>query len=65
MKTIRVMLMVLVAAVLAAGTIFEKYNGAEWVGAHFYGSWWFAVLMALVAVGAIVSIVQGKMWQRR
>ena len=58
------MLMVLVAAVLAAGTIFEKYNGAEWVGEHFYGSWWFAVLMALVAVGAIVSIVQGKMWQR-
>lgn len=64
MKIIRVILMALVAAVLAAGTILEKEHGAEWTGEHFYGSWWFAVLMAVVAVGAIVSIVQGKMWRR-
>ncbi len=56
--------MVLVAAVLAAGTIFEKYRGAEWVANNFYGSWWFAVLMGVVAVGAIVAIVQGRMWKR-
>ncbi len=56
--------MVLVAAVLAAGTIFERYRGSEWVGDHFYGSWWFALLMGLVAVGAIVSIVQDRMWRR-
>lgn len=56
--------MVLVATVLAAGTVFEKYRGAEWVGDHFYGSWWFAVLMGLVAVGAIVAIVQGRLWHR-
>ncbi len=56
--------MVLVAVVLAAGTVFERYRGAEWVADHFYGSWWFAVLMGVVAVGAIVSIVQGKMWRR-
>ena len=48
--------MVLVVAVLAAGTIFEKYRGAEWVADHFYGSWWFAVLLGLVAVGVIVAI---------
>lgn len=63
-KKVNVIVMVLVAAVLAAGTIFEKEQGAEWTGEHFYGSWWFAVLMAVVAVGAIVSIVQGKMWRR-
>lgn len=63
-KKVSVIVMVLVAAVLAAGTIFEKERGAEWTGEHFYGSWWFAVLMAVVAVGAIVSIVQGKMWRR-
>ena len=56
--------MVLVAAVLAAGTVFERYRGAEWTGGHFYGSWWFSALMALVAAGAIVAIVQGKMWKR-
>jgi len=63
-KKVNVIVLVLVAAVLAAGTIFEKQQGAEWTGEHFYGSWWFAVLMAVVAVGAIVSIVQGKMWRR-
>ena len=56
--------MIVVAVVLAAGTVFERYHGAEWVGDHFYGSWWFAVLMGLVAVGAIVSIVQGQLWKR-
>lgn len=56
--------MVIVASVLAAGTVFEKYRGNEWVAEHFYSSWWFTVLLALVAVGAVVSIVMGKMWRR-
>ncbi len=64
MKKIHVTLAVLVVAVLAAGTVFEKYRGAEWVGDHFYGSWWFAVLMAVVAVGSIVAIVKDKLWKR-
>lgn len=64
MKKARVGLMVLVAIVLAAGTIFERYRGSEWVGDHFYSSWWFALLMGFVAVGAIVAIVQGRLWQR-
>lgn len=64
MKKARIFLMVLVAVVLAAGTVFERYRGAEWVADHFYGSWWFAVLLGLVAVGAIVAIVQGQMWKR-
>ena len=63
MKRARVIVMVLVAIVLATGTVFERYLGAEWVGVHFYGSWWFAVLMGMVAIGAIVSIVQGNLWQ--
>jgi ABC-type transport system involved in cytochrome c biogenesis permease subunit len=64
MKKSRVILMVLVAVVLAAGTVFERYRGAEWVADHFYGSWWFAMLLGLVVVGAIVAIVQGRLWHR-
>jgi len=55
--------MVLVALVLATGTIFERYRGADWVGANFYGSWWFTLLMALVAIAAIAAILSGKMWR--
>ena len=36
MKKARIFLMVLVAIVLAAGTVFERYHGADWVGDHFY-----------------------------
>ena len=64
MRKARIILMVLVAMVLAAGTVFERYRGAEWVAEHFYGSWWFTVLLGLVAVGAIVAIVQGRLWHR-
>ena len=52
--------MVLTATVLAVGTIVEKINPEVSI----YGTWWFAVLLALVAVAAVVSIVQGKMWRR-
>ena len=56
MKKVRIFLMVLVAVVLAAGTVFERYRGAEWVADHFYGSWWFAVLLGLVAVGSLMAL---------
>ena len=60
MRKAKVALMVLVAGVLAAGTIVEKVNPEV----HIYSSWWFVALMALVVMAAIVSIVQGKMWHR-
>ncbi len=52
--------MVLVVVALAAGTIVERLNPEV----HIYGHWWFVALLAAVAVAAIVSIVQGKMWRR-
>ena len=54
--------MTLVAAVLAAGTIVEKLHGPATAADVIYGSWWFAVLLGLVAVAAIVSIINEKMW---
>ena len=64
MKKARVSLMVLVVTVLATGTIFEKYRGADWVADNFYGSWWFAALMAVVAIAAVVAIFQSRMWKK-
>lgn len=52
--------MVLVAGVLAAGTILERIDPTV----HIYTRWWFVALMALVAVAAIVAIVEGKMWRK-
>ncbi|MBQ8703003.1 MAG: cytochrome c biogenesis protein CcsA [Bacteroidales bacterium] len=60
MKRIRVILTVLVAGVLAAGTIVERLHP----DVHIYSRWWFIVLMALVAIAALVAIVEGKMWRR-
>lgn len=60
MKKIYVGLMVLVAVVLATGTILEHLNPEV----HIYGQWWFVVLMAMVAIGALVAALQGKMWKR-
>ena len=54
--------MVPVVIVLAAGTIVEKYHGNDFATQHIYGSWWFVVLMAAVAVAVIVSIIRNKMW---
>ena len=56
--------MAVVAVVLAAATVVEKYQGTDFVHSHIYGSWWFFALLALVAVGGVVSIVQGRMWRR-
>ena len=60
MKKIRIALMAVVVAVLAAGTIIERLHPEV----RIYDQWWFIALMALVAVAALLSIVQGKMWHR-
>ena len=60
MRTVRVALAALTAAVLAAGTVVEKINPAV----RIYDDWWFVALLTLLGVAAIVSIVQGKMWRR-
>ena len=55
-------LLVLVVAVLATGTIVEKYHGNEFALDHIYGSWWFTLLMAAVAAAAIANIIRHKLW---
>ena len=67
MKSIRHIVSVLVIvliAVLAAGTIVEKLHGSEFALAHVYGTWWFVGLWALVAGFMVYMAVICRMWKR-
>lgn len=67
MKKIRHIVSVLVIvliAVLAAGTVIEKLHGSEFALAHVYGAWWFVGLWALMAGLLIYMAVKCRMWER-
>ena len=67
MKPLRHILSVLVIvliAVLAAGTVVERLHGSEFAVAHVYGTWWFIGLWALMAGLMVVMAVKGRMWKR-
>ena len=67
MKSIRHIVSVLVIiliAVLAAGTIVEKLHGSEFALSHVYGTWWFVGLWALVAGLMVYMAVKCRMWKR-
>ena len=54
--------MVPLVAVLAAGTIVEKFHDNDYATTHIYGAWWFYILLALVGCFVVYSIVKEKMW---
>lgn len=67
MKNIRHLVSVLVivlVAVLATGTVIEMLHGSEYALSHVYGAWWFVALWALVAISMVVMLVQRKSWKR-
>ena len=53
-------LIIVLIAVLAAGTIVERLHGSEYALSNVYGTWWFVGLWALVAV----LMVYMAMWKR-
>ena len=57
-------LIIVLIAVLAAGTIVEKLNGSEFALSHVYGTWWFVGLWALVAGLMVYMAVKCRMWKR-
>ncbi|MBR1849903.1 MAG: cytochrome c biogenesis protein CcsA [Bacteroidales bacterium] len=61
---IKTPLLVLLAIVLAAATIVERYKGPDFTATHFYGSWWFALLLGLLAVAFVWVIIKDRMWRR-
>ena len=67
MKSIRHIISVLIIiliAVLAAGTIVEKLHGSDFALSHVYGTWWFVGLWALVAGLMVYMAVKCRMWKR-
>ena len=54
----------MVTAILIAATIVEKYMGTPFVMEHFYGSWWFVALWAVLASVSLAYIVKVRLHRR-
>ena len=57
-------LVIILIAVLAAGTIVERQHGSDFALAHVYSAWWFVGLWAVLAVLLIYMSVKCRMWKR-
>ena len=57
-------LVIILIAVLAAGTIVERQHGSDFALAHVYSAWWFVGLWALLASLLIYMSVKCHMWKR-
>ena len=57
-------LIIVLIAVLAAGTIVEKLHGSDFARIHVYSAWWFVGLWALVALLIVYMAVKCKMWKQ-
>ena len=51
-------------AVLAVATIIEKWKGTSFVASHIYGSWLFIGLWFIIALNAMIYMIQKKLYQR-
>ena len=56
--------MILLIAVLAAGTIIEKLHGTDFASSHVYGTWWFVVLWAAFLVVAAILTFRDNNWKK-
>lgn len=57
-------LVIILIAVLAAGTVVEKLHGSEFALAHVYSTWWFVGLWTLMAGLIIYLAVKCRLWKR-
>lgn len=57
-------LMILLIAVLATGTIVEKLHGADFASSHVYGTWWFVALWAAFFIEAAVLTFRDNNWKK-
>jgi ABC-type transport system involved in cytochrome c biogenesis permease subunit len=64
LRHITSVLVIILIAILAAGTIVEKLHGSEYALAHVYSAWWFVGLWAVIAVLIIIMNVKCRMWKK-
>jgi ABC-type transport system involved in cytochrome c biogenesis permease subunit len=57
-------LIIILIAVLAAGTIVEKLHGSDFARIHIYSAWWFVGLWALLAGLMVYMAVKCHLWKR-
>ena len=57
-------LVIILIAVLAVGTVVERLHGSDFALGHVYGTWWFVGLWALMAGLMVVMAVKCRMWKR-
>ena len=64
LRHITSVLVIILIAVLAAGTIIEKLHGADFASSHVYGTWWFVVLWAAFLVVAAILTFRDNNWKK-
>ena len=64
LRHITSVLVIVLIAVLAAGTVIKKLHGSEFALAHIYSAWWFVGLWALMACLIIFMAVKCRIWKR-
>jgi len=64
LRHITSVLVIVLIAVLAAGTIVERLYGSDFALSHVYGTWWFVGLWALLAGLMVYLAVRCRMWKR-
>lgn len=57
-------IIIILIAVLAAGTIVEKLHGSDFARIHVYSAWWFVALWTLVALLIVYMAVKCRIWKR-
>ena len=57
-------LMILLIAVLATGTIVEKLHGTDFASSHVYGTWWFVALWAAFFIVAAILTFRDNNWKK-
>ena len=57
-------LVIVLIAVLAAGTVVEKLHGNEYALSHVYGAWWFVALWAAFGLVAAFLTFRNGNWKR-
>ncbi len=60
-KKITILLYIAIVVVMGATTIVEHIHGRDFALSHFYGAWWFSLLLALLVAFGVAYIVRQRM----